>query len=75
MPAHHGEHAVEALGQVDRSQAALLLRADCDDARDPGIGGALHHRVEFLAEIRKIQMSVCVVKIRHRLAKCLAWAL
>ena len=69
VPAHRGEHAVEALGQIDRAAAAFQFRADGDDARDARIGGSLHHLIHLLAEIGEVQVGVCVVKFRHRLAK------
>ena len=69
MPADRGEHTVEPLGQVDCTLAALEVGGDGDDPRDPGVRRPLHHPGQFVGEIGKIQMSVCVVKFRHGLAK------
>ena len=58
MNADDGKDVRIFLRQLDRAPAAFHRRADRDDARDTGLGGATKHVIEIGREIRIIEMRV-----------------
>src|SRR5262245_19224534 len=62
MPAYRGEYAREFFAQLRHAFAAGQVGADGDDLRDPCPVCTLNDLRQVRTEIRKIKMSMSVVK-------------